>query len=191
VKTEVYIILQNVLHRPIRALVAIIGVAVEVMFVVLIAGLNTGLLPEHPKRTDNVGADMVIKTHSASVGAVMICMVLAVAFLVIFLSMYRAVIGRTYEIGVLKSLGASKHYIVGIILGETTLICLAGIAAGVTLSYALRAIIRAIYYYLPIQIALTWIVLAGLTAITGASLGAVSAAWIASCKDPVEILPYE
>ena len=57
----------------------------------------------------------------------MIGIAVAIGFLVIFLSMYTTIIERTREIGVLKSLGASKGYIVRVILSETTLLCLAGI----------------------------------------------------------------
>ena len=42
-----------------------------------------------------------------------------VGFLVIFQSMYTAVLERTREIGILKSLGASKLYIVNVVLRET------------------------------------------------------------------------
>ena len=70
----------------------------------------------------------------------MITIAVAVGFLVIFLSMYTTIIERTREIGVLKSLGASKGYIVQIVLSETTLLCLAGVVGGVALSYLMRAI---------------------------------------------------
>ena len=46
----------------------------------------------------------------------MIVLAVAIGFLVIFLSMYTTVVERTREIGVLKSLGASKGYIVKALL---------------------------------------------------------------------------
>ncbi len=61
---------------------------------------------------------------------VMIGIAVVIGFLVIFLSMYTTIIERTREIGVLKSLGASKPYIVQIILSETTLLCVAGVVGG-------------------------------------------------------------
>ena len=67
---------------------------------------------------------------------IMISIAVSIGFLVIFLSMYTTIIERTREIGVLKSLGASKSYIVEIVLSETTLLCLLGVAAGVGLSYS-------------------------------------------------------
>ena len=52
---------------------------------------------------------------------------LIIGFLVIFQSMYTAVMERTREIGILKSLGASKLYIVNVILRETIVLAFAGI----------------------------------------------------------------
>ena len=72
---------------------------------------------------------------------VMIAIAVCIGFLVTFLSMYTTIVERTREIGVLKSLGASKSYIVEAILSETTLMCLAGVAGGIGLSFLLRYVI--------------------------------------------------
>ena len=50
---------------------------------------------------------------------VVIGIAVIIGFLVIFQSMYTAVMERTREIGILKSLGASKGYIVNVVLRET------------------------------------------------------------------------
>jgi len=122
---------------------------------------------------------------------VMIAIAVAIGFLVIFLSMYTTVIERTHEIGVLKSLGASKGYIVEIILSETSLLCLAGIAGGTGLSFLLRWIFLKAFPSLTVLITPDWILRAGLIAIAGGLLGATYPAWLASRKDPVEALAYE
>ena len=122
---------------------------------------------------------------------VMIGIAVAIGFLVIFLSMYTTIIERTREIGVLKSLGASKSYIVQIVLSETTLLCLAGVVGGVGLSYLMRAIFIRLFPSLTILITPGWIARAGLIAILGGLLGASYPAWMASRKDPVEALSYE
>ena len=61
-----YMILQNVLHRPMRTLITVMGVAVEVMLVILVVGLTTGLLQDYAKRTEGVGADVMVSPPSAS-----------------------------------------------------------------------------------------------------------------------------
>jgi putative ABC transport system permease protein len=122
---------------------------------------------------------------------VMIGIAVIVGFLVTFLSMYTTIIERTREIGVLKSLGASKAYIVQIIISETTLLSLTGMVAGIGLSYTAKAIMGRVYPSLPIHITAAWLLWAGLIAIAGGLLGASYPAWLASRKDPVEALAYE
>src|SRR5271165_202283 len=70
-----------------------------------------------------------------------------VGFLVIFQSMYTAVMERTREIGILKSLGASKFYIVNVVLRETAVLAILGIVAGVIISLVTR---RAIMFERPV-----------------------------------------
>jgi len=122
---------------------------------------------------------------------VMIAIAVAIGFLVIFLSMYTTVIERTHEIGVLKSLGASKGYIVEIILSETSLLCLGGIGGGIGLSFLLRWIFLKAWPSLTVLITPDWILRAGLIAVAGGLLGATYPAWLASRRDPVEALAYE
>ena len=64
-----------------------------------------------------------------------------IGFIVIFQSMYTAVMERTREIGILKSLGASKFYIVNIVLRETVMLAIGGIIVGVLLSLGGRQLI--------------------------------------------------
>jgi putative ABC transport system permease protein len=121
----------------------------------------------------------------------MISLAIAIGFLVIFLSMYTTVIERTHDIGVLKSLGASNAYIVRALLGETGLICIAGISAGVALSYFTRSFFVSTFPTLSIVITLGWIVRAALIAAAGALVGASYPAWLASRKDVIEALAYD
>ena len=121
----------------------------------------------------------------------MIALAVAIGFLVIFLSMYTTVIERTRDIGVLKSLGASKGYIVKALLSETSLICGVGIVAGIAMSYATRAAFLAAFPTLSILITLDWILRAAGIAVVGGLLGAAYPAWLASRKDPIEALAYE
>ncbi len=121
----------------------------------------------------------------------MISLAAAIGFLVILLSMYTTIIERTREIGVLKSLGASRAYIVRVIMSETTALCLAGIVLGIATSYGARALFLSVFPTLTILISPMWLVRAASLAILGAWLGATYPAWIASRKDPVEALAYE
>ncbi len=121
----------------------------------------------------------------------MIGLAVAIGFLVIFLSMYTTIIERTREIGVLKSLGASKAYIIRVILSETTLLCVAGTIVGIGLSYSARSLFLHLFPTLTILISFEWIFRAAVIAIVGGLIGSSYPAWLASRKDPVEALAYE
>ncbi|HLW55248.1 MAG TPA: FtsX-like permease family protein [Candidatus Angelobacter sp.] len=114
-----------------------------------------------------------------------------IGFLVIFQAMYTAVMERTREIGILKSLGASKTYIVRVILRETLVLAVAGIIAGTLLSFIAAYIIRARIPTTQVQFTLSWILTAAGIAIVGAMIGALYPAYKAAQKDPVDALAYE
>jgi len=113
-----------------------------------------------------------------------------IGFLVIFQSMYTAVMERTREIGILKSMGASKLYIVDVILRETVLLAIAGIVVGVVFSLIARAGIDG-RSTLRVVVTGGWILRATGIAIGGALLGALYPALKAAQKDPIDALAYE
>ncbi len=115
-----------------------------------------------------------------------------VGFLVVFLSMYTAVLERTREIGVLKALGASPGYILNILLRETILLAIAGSIVGILLSYVTRFIIRDVVHSALIQAIVPdwWAPAAGI-AIVGAVLGALYPGFKAARQDAIEALAYD
>ena len=114
-----------------------------------------------------------------------------VGFLVIFLSMYTAVLERTREIGILKSMGASKTAIVTMVLRESVLMSIVGIAIGIGLEFAIHAYLEAKYPTLFFEITNEWLVRAALIAFLGAVIGAAYPAFLAAGKDPIDALAYE
>ena len=60
-------VLRNVIHRPLRTLVSVLAVAVEVTLVIVIVGLTSGMVQETAKRIEGVGADVMLQPPSASV----------------------------------------------------------------------------------------------------------------------------
>lgn len=153
-----------------------------------------GLLPGYEIRPLKEILSIMTSSNLPGLSAfinVMISIAVTIGFLVIFLSMYTTIIERTREIGVLKSLGASKFYIVDIILSETALLCLFGTAFGVGFSFLLRWLFMSIFPSMTILILPKWVVFSALIAILGGLLGAAYPAWLASRKDPVEALAYE
>ena len=114
-----------------------------------------------------------------------------IGFIVIFQAMYTAVMERTREIGILKSIGASKFYIVSVILRETVLLAVGGIVVGVLFSLAARSGIKYRLPTLPVVVTGGWILSATAIAIVGAVLGALYPAFKAAQKDPIDALAYE
>ena len=114
-----------------------------------------------------------------------------IGFIVIFQAMYAAVMERTREIGILKSLGASKLYIVNAILRETTLLSIAGIVCGIAFSFIASSLIHRRLPTVPVQIEGSWILTATIIAIVGSLLGAIYPAMKAAHKDPIDALAYE
>jgi putative ABC transport system permease protein len=121
----------------------------------------------------------------------MIFLAVTIGLLVIFLTMYTTVIERTKDIGVLKSLGANKWFVIRALLSESAALCVLGIAAGVGLSYLVRAGFIWKFPSLTILITSGWILRAAGIALLGALFGASYPAWMASRKDPVEALSYD
>jgi len=115
-----------------------------------------------------------------------------VGFLVVFLSMYTAVLERTREIGVLKALGASPGLILNIVLRETALLAVAGSILGIALAYGTRALISSLMPGTLIQaVVYDWWAIAAGIALVGALLGAVYPGLKAARQDAIEALAYE
>jgi putative ABC transport system permease protein len=116
---------------------------------------------------------------------------MVIGFIVIFQAMYTAVMERTREIGILKSMGASKFYIVNVVLRETFLLALAGIILGIGISMASRLALAHRFPLMQVVVDGGWIIRATIISIVGALLGALYPAFKAAQKDPIDALAYE
>jgi putative ABC transport system permease protein len=114
-----------------------------------------------------------------------------VGFLVIFQAMYTAVLERTREIGILKSLGASKSAIMGVVLRECALLAIVGVLVGIGGTFGVRTVMAHFFPTTPFQITLAWIAYGATIAFFGALFGAMYPAWMAARKDPIDALAYE
>jgi putative ABC transport system permease protein len=105
--------------------------------------------------------------------------------------MYTAVLERTREIGILKSMGAGRLVIVSVVLRETMLLAVVGTTLGVIATYVLKDFLRARFPTMAFQVTGVWIVNAVAIALGGALLGALYPALKAARKDPIDALSYE
>ena len=113
-----------------------------------------------------------------------------VSVIFVLLSMYTTITERRKEIGILKSLGASRGFIISTIEGEAFLIgvlgILLGFAAALSASWAIGR-----GFELPFHFSSGWIISAIAIALLGSLVGALYPAWRASTIDPVEVMVNE
>jgi putative ABC transport system permease protein len=113
-----------------------------------------------------------------------------VSTLVILLAMYTTITERTREIGILKSLGASKRYIVSVIEKEAIAISFIGVLAGILISFLAGWLIER-GTTLQLEFHWTWILIATVIGLVSGALGALYPAIRAANQDPVKALAYE
>jgi putative ABC transport system permease protein len=114
-----------------------------------------------------------------------------ISFMVILLAMYTTIFERTREIGILKSLGASRSFIVGMVLRESVIISCLGALLGTAISAAMRQIITSAFPTLQVTLTLGEIGTGCFFGLLGGILGALYPAYKAAQMDPVKALSYE
>jgi putative ABC transport system permease protein len=115
---------------------------------------------------------------------------MVVSSLVILLAMYTTITERTREIGILKSLGASKAFIIGAIEKEAIAISLIGIVIGLVLALIAAFGIERVTT-LTLEFHWTWILAAAMIGIGAGAIGALYPAVRAANQDAVKALSYE
>jgi putative ABC transport system permease protein len=123
---------------------------------------------------------------------VIIALSVGFGFLIIFLTMHTAVLERTREIGILKSLGATPGYILHILVIEAAALAALGTALGISASFGTRELIR-MFIPASMQQAIVpewWLIAAGIT-LCGAFLGVLYPAYKAARQDVIESLSHD
>ncbi|HQZ95100.1 MAG TPA: ABC transporter permease [Pyrinomonadaceae bacterium] len=113
-----------------------------------------------------------------------------VSTIFVLLSMYTTITERRKEIGILKSLGASKGFIIKTIEGEAFIIGILGLIFGFAAAF-LAAYIVGSQFNLTFEFTRGWMLTAVAIAIGGSLFGALYPAWRAAGIDPVEVMVNE
>jgi len=120
-----------------------------------------------------------------------ILVAMLLSFMVILVAMYTTIFERTREIGILKSMGASRGFIVGMILKETAIMSGLGVLFGIAVSEIIRKAIISAFPTLQVSMTLSEILVACGLGLLGGGLGAIYPAYKAARMDPVKALTYE
>ncbi|HYK92012.1 MAG TPA: ABC transporter permease [Acidobacteriota bacterium] len=113
------------------------------------------------------------------------------SFMVILLAMYTTIFERTREIGILKSLGASRGFIVVMILKESAMISGLGVALGIGISEIIRKAIVSAFPTLQVAMTVSDLFNGCLLGVIAGTMGALYPAYKAARMDPVKALSYE
>ncbi len=116
---------------------------------------------------------------------------LVVCFLFVMLTMYTLILQRTREIGILKSLGASRRYLMGIAVFESVLVCLMGTVLGISLSFTAARTIEWMMPLSTVRMEPRWLIAALIVGLAGGALSALYPGYRAARLDPCTALAYE
>ena len=61
------LIFANLLHRPVRSIISVLAVAIEVIMILSIVGIFMGMLNDQKQRTNGIGADLMMRPSNASI----------------------------------------------------------------------------------------------------------------------------
>jgi putative ABC transport system permease protein len=81
--------------------------------------------------------------------------------------------------------------IVGVVLGETSVMAVAGVLVGIAGTFGVRILL---YHVVPTQhfeVTALWVLRGAAIAFVGSIFGALYPAWLAARKDPIDALAYE
>ena len=113
-----------------------------------------------------------------------------VSTIFVLLSMYTTITERRKEIGILKSLGAPKSFIIRAIEGEAFMIGVLGVLGGLAAAF-LSSVVIGRLFDLAFEFSAGWVLTAVGIALIGSLVGALYPAWRASVIDPVEVMANE
>src|SRR5579862_8755395 len=60
------LVIANLIHRPLRSIISVLAVAIEVVMILSIVAIFMGMLDDQKQRTNGIGADLVVRPSNAS-----------------------------------------------------------------------------------------------------------------------------
>ncbi|MFH1417690.1 MAG: ABC transporter permease [Planctomycetota bacterium] len=130
-------------------------------------------------------SSIYVYINAASAVALVVC------FLIILLSMHTMVLERTREIGILKSMGAGRLYLIGESVTEAVIVCLCGTLIGIAAAFAVKYALEAAKPLITISIEWNFLAIAMVIGVVGGTLSSLYPGYRAAKLDPVAALCFE
>jgi putative ABC transport system permease protein len=184
--------LQEMLHQQDRVSLFFVRCASPAVVRETVARIEAGLKGVRCQMLEGFADEMARSMSGLRefIGAITVT-TLVVSLLVVALAMYMTILEKTREIGILKSLGASRAQLVLGVVAESVLLTTCGVAVGFALTAAAVAALGAWYPLLTVEVTPRWLALAGGLGLAAGLVGALYPAWFAARQDPVRALSWE
>lgn len=142
--------------------VKVLAIGIEVTIILSWAGIHHGIGPN----------PSVIRLIFAFYVSILLLFALLVSFLLVAIGRYSEVLEMNQEIGILRVLGASGGYILGLLYQETLLVTVLGTIAGIIMTFGAKWFVAIAFpKFMTLDTMYKWWPIAGAISASGSLLG--------------------
>jgi ABC-type antimicrobial peptide transport system permease subunit len=153
---------QNVLHTWVK----VFAISIEVTIILSWVGIRHGVGPN----------PSIVRLNFGIFVSTLLLFAFAVSFLFLAVARYSEVLEMAQEIGILRVLGTSAVYILGLLYQETLLVTTLGTIAGITMTYGAKWFVAIAFpRYLTLETVYKWWPMAAAISAAGPLSGAALA----------------
>jgi predicted lysophospholipase L1 biosynthesis ABC-type transport system permease subunit len=160
------IVRESVRQSLLHAWVKVLATSIEITIILSWVGIRRG-----------VGLNpSIVRLNFGIFVSILLMFAFAVSFVFVAIARYSEVIEMTQDIGILRVLGASAGYILGILYQETLLVTILGTIAGIIMTYGAKWFVAVAFpEYLTLATMYTWWPMAAAISAAGPLSGAALA----------------
>jgi cell division protein FtsX len=126
---------QNLRRNPLHTAAKVFAIGIEVTIILSCVGVYRGIGPN----------PSIVRLNFGIYVSILLLFVFAVSFLFVAIGRYSEVQEMTHKIGILRVLGASRIYILGLLYKETLLITLLGATAGIAMTFGVKWVVSIVF----------------------------------------------
>lgn len=160
------IVRENLCHNVLQSSVKVLAISIQVTIILSWVGIQHG-----------IGLNpTILRLNFGIFVCTLLLFAFAVSFLFVAIARYSEVLEMALEIGILRVLGASSVYILGLLYQETLLVTTLGTIAGIILTYVAKGLVAmAFQKYLTLEVVYRWWPIAAAISAAGPLSGAALA----------------